>query len=39
VKKGQILFELHGIPASLAFQALQLAQHKLPLKSQFIESI
>ena len=39
VKKGQILFELHGVPASLALQALQLAQHKLPLKSQFIESI
>ena len=39
VKKGQILFELHGIPAQLAAQAVQLAQQKLCLKTQFIKSI
>ena len=39
VKKGQILFELNGIPAQLAAQAAQLAQQKLCLKTQFIESI
>ena len=39
VKKGQILFELNGIPAQLAAQAAQLAQQKLCHKTQFIESI
>jgi len=39
VKKGQILFELNGIPVQLAAQAAQLAQQKLCLKTQFIESI
>lgn len=39
VQKGQILFELHGVPQSLAFQAVQLAQHKLPLKTKFIQTI
>ena len=39
IKKGQILFELSGIPLSLAVQAVHLAMHKLPLKTQFIKSI
>ena len=38
VKKGQILFEINGVSASLALQAVQLAQHKLPLKTQFIQN-
>ena len=37
VKKGQILFEFSGVPLSLALQAMRLAQHKLPLKTQFIQ--
>jgi len=36
--KGQILFEINGVSASLALQAVQLAQHKLPLKTQFIQN-
>ena len=39
VQKGQILFEVNGVPESLAVQAVQLAQHKLPLKTQFIKTI
>lgn len=39
VQKGQILFEINGVPQALAVQAAQLAQHKLPLKTQFIQTM
>ena len=36
VQKGQILFEMDGIPYPLAFQAAQLAYYKLPLQTKFV---
>lgn len=35
VQKGQILFEMDGIPIQLAKQAAALAYYKLPLKTKF----
>jgi len=36
VKPGRILFELEGVDATLAREALELARHKLPIKTRFI---
>jgi large subunit ribosomal protein L16 len=37
VKPGRILFELEGVPASLARRAMELAAAKLPLKTKFVQ--
>jgi large subunit ribosomal protein L16 len=37
IKKGTILFELGGIEESVAREAFRLANHKLPVKTQFIK--
>jgi large subunit ribosomal protein L16 len=37
VKPGQILFEMGAIGKDVAFEALRLAAHKLPLDCKFIE--
>ncbi|HRC25994.1 MAG TPA: 50S ribosomal protein L16 [Alphaproteobacteria bacterium] len=39
VKPGRILFELDGIPVTLAREALELAAAKLPIKTKFITRI
>jgi large subunit ribosomal protein L16 len=39
VKPGRILFELDGIPRSLAKEALDLAAMKLPIKTKFVARI
>ena len=39
VKPGRILFEVDGIPVSVAREALGLAAAKLPVKTRFIERI
>jgi large subunit ribosomal protein L16 len=39
VKPGRILFEVDGIPAQLAKEALTLAAAKLPIKTRFVERI
>ncbi len=39
VKPGRILFEVDGIPAPVAREALRLAASKLPVKTRFIERI
>ena len=39
VQPGQILYEMDGIPASLARQAANLAYQKLPLKTAFTEML
>ena len=39
VKPGRILFEVDGIPVTLAKEALALAAAKLPVKTRFIERI
>lgn len=37
VQKGQMLFELDGIPKDLAVQAVRLACHKLPWPAMFVD--
>lgn len=37
VKRGTVLFELSGVPAELAQQAMALAGSKLPIKTRFVE--
>ena len=37
VKPGRVLFEIAGVPEEAAREALRLAAHKLPLKTQFIK--
>ncbi len=36
VKPGRVLFELEGVTAKLAQEALRLAAHKLPIKTRFV---
>src|SRR4051812_17864593 len=36
VKPGRVMFELSGVPESLAREALRLAGHKLPVKTKFV---
>jgi large subunit ribosomal protein L16 len=36
VKPGRVMFELSGVPESLAREAMRLAGHKLPVKTKFI---
>ncbi|MCA9752793.1 MAG: 50S ribosomal protein L16 [bacterium] len=37
VKPGRILFELEGVDQALAREALELARHKLPIKTRFVQ--
>jgi large subunit ribosomal protein L16 len=37
VKPGRILFEIAGVEQEIAFEALRLAMHKLPLKCKVIK--
>ena len=39
VHPGRIMFELDGVPAQLAREALTLAAAKLPIKTRFVERI
>ena len=39
VAPGRIMFELDGVPVTLAREALTLAAAKLPIKTRFIERI
>lgn len=36
IKPGHILFEISGVPQSLAYDALKNASYKLPIKTKFI---
>lgn len=36
VKPGRVLFEIDGVPADVAQEAMRLAAHKLPIKTKFI---
>ncbi|MCL4159744.1 UNVERIFIED_CONTAM: hypothetical protein GTU68_051172 [Idotea baltica] len=36
IRPGRILFELDGVPESVAKEALRLAANKLPIKTKFI---
>ncbi len=37
VKPGRVMFELSGVSESLAREAMQRAQHKLPIKTRFVK--
>ena len=37
VRPGQILYEIDGVAASLAAQALRIADYKLPVKTVFVK--
>lgn len=37
VQSGRILFEMEGVPEDLAREALRLASHKLPIKTDFVK--
>ncbi len=37
VKPGRMLYEMEGVPASVAREALRLAAHKLPLATRVVE--
>jgi len=39
VKPGRIIFEMDGITAEVAREAMRLAAHKLPCKTKFVEKI
>ncbi len=36
VKPGRILYEIEGVPESVARRAMQLAANKLPIKTRFV---
>lgn len=36
VKPGRVMFELAGVPEEVAFEALRLAMHKLPIKCKIV---
>jgi large subunit ribosomal protein L16 len=36
VRPGRVLFEIGGVPDDIAYEALKLAAHKLPIKTQII---
>lgn len=36
IKPGRVLFEMSGVPEDVAKEAMRLASHKLPIKTQFI---
>lgn len=37
IKPGRVLYEMEGVPRELAFEALRLASHKLPIKTKIVE--
>jgi len=39
VKPGRIMFEIQGVEESLAAEAIQLAGHKLPIKTKFVKRV
>lgn len=38
IRPGRILFEMEGVEASVAKEAMRLASHKLPVKCRFINT-
>ncbi|MEM7032494.1 MAG: 50S ribosomal protein L16 [Chloroflexota bacterium] len=36
IKPGRIIFEISGVPEAVAREAMRLASHKLPVKTQFL---
>jgi large subunit ribosomal protein L16 len=38
VKPGTMMFEMSGVAADIAKEAMRLASHKLPIKTKFVET-
>jgi large subunit ribosomal protein L16 len=36
IKPGRMLYEMEGVPESIAREAMRLAAHKLPLRTRFV---
>jgi len=36
IKPGRVLFEIGGVPEDVAREAMRLASHKLPVRTQFV---
>ena len=36
VRPGRVMFEMNGVPAVVAREAMRLASHKLPIKTRFV---
>jgi len=39
VKPGRVMFEIDGVPAPIAREALRLASAKLPIKTRFVQRL
>ena len=39
IKPGRVLFEITGVSEEVAREAMRLAAHKLPIKTQFVERV
>ncbi|MBN1994940.1 MAG: 50S ribosomal protein L16 [Anaerolineae bacterium] len=39
IKPGRVLFEITGVPEETAKEAMRLAAHKLPIKTQFVRRV
>ena len=39
IKPGRVLFEITGVPEESAKEAMRLAAHKLPIKTQFVRRV
>lgn len=39
IRPGRIIFEMGGLPEELAKEALEMAEHKLPMKTKFIKRV
>jgi large subunit ribosomal protein L16 len=37
VKAGRMLYEMEGVPVTIAREAMRLAAHKLPFKTRFVQ--
>jgi large subunit ribosomal protein L16 len=37
IKPGRVIFEMTGVPEDVAKEAMRLASHKLPIKTQFVQ--
>jgi large subunit ribosomal protein L16 len=36
IRPGRVIYEIEGVPESLAKEAMRLAAHKLPIKTRFV---
>jgi large subunit ribosomal protein L16 len=39
VKPGRVLFEMEGVPETVAREAMKLAAQKLPIKTKFVKRL